>query len=314
MKLRRLAALAVRPRRRGLRRGAAPRPPGPSRAVGPDLLGHRHRLLRPERQRPARRERVVRVPGVEVVIGTGTGTSAPAPARRSSPASARERRPWRVRTESLPAYFQPLAAGHDPGAGTTEVRIPLTLPIGNNKPNVYLGLGDSITSGDGSSDRHGYALKLQNLLGPHFGRAEVHAIGRQGDSSAETARGHPQDPGLVRPGLHADPARDQRLAGPDLPEPGAVAPASRSTPCARSCEDVKDWDSLPVLATIIPGQPGEGARGPQRLVRRDERQDQGARAGAEGHARRPQRRLQGLPGTCPPSSPTTCTRTTPATR
>ena len=71
--------------------------------------------------------------------------------------------------------------------GTTEVRIPLTLPIGDNKPNVYLGLGDSITFGDGSSDRQGYVLKLQNLLGPHFARAEVQTRGRQGDTSAETA-------------------------------------------------------------------------------------------------------------------------------
>ena len=40
--------------------------------------------------------------------------------------------------------------------------------------------------GDGSSDRQGYALKLQNLLGPHFGRAEVRQV---------RPLGHDQRPG-----------------------------------------------------------------------------------------------------------------------
>ena len=69
-----------------------------------------------------------------------------------------------VRTESLPTYFQPPppAPIQVPGAAT-EVRIPLTLPTGGNNPNLYLGYGDSITYGDGSSDKQGYVLKLQNL-------------------------------------------------------------------------------------------------------------------------------------------------------
>ena len=48
--------------------------------------------------------------------------------------------------------------------GTAEVRIPLTLSIGSNRPNLYLGYGDSITKGDGSSDGKGYVAKLQVLL------------------------------------------------------------------------------------------------------------------------------------------------------
>jgi hypothetical protein len=129
-----------------------------------------------------------RVPGVEVVIGTGSGTSAPGTGVASVTGIQEGVSSIAVRTESLPAYYQapPSAPIQVPGA--TEARIGLTLPIGDNQPNLYLGLGDSITDGDGSSDGLGYKLKLQNLLGPHFGRAEVQTRGRQGDTSAETAQ------------------------------------------------------------------------------------------------------------------------------
>ena len=256
----------------------------------------------------------MRVPGVEVVIGTGKGTSAPGTGQAVVTGIREGAQTVAVRTESVPAYFQPAPPVPIQVPGPTEVRIPLTLPIGNNHPNVYLGLGDSITFGDGSSDRLGYVLKLQNLLGPHFGRAEVHAIGRQGDSSAETAEVAPRktlgwfDPAYTLILLGTNDWQDQTCQNQG-PSACFTIDSLRSI-----VEDVKDWDSLPVLATIIPGEPRDGARGPQRLVRRDERPHQGPRAGAEGHARRPQRRLQGRREPAPPSSPTTCTRTTPATR
>ena len=87
-----------------------------------------------------------RVPGVEVVIGTGTGTSAAGTGVASSTGIREGALSVAVRTESLPAYYQPPPAVpiQVPG-GATEVRVPLTLPIGGNKPNLYLGYGDSIT-------------------------------------------------------------------------------------------------------------------------------------------------------------------------
>jgi len=198
-----------------------------------------------------------RVPGVEVVVGTGTGTSAPGTGIANVTGIREGALTAAVRTESLPAYFQPLPPTpiQVPG-GATEVRIPLTLPIGGNKPNLYLGLGDSITFGDGSSDRLGYALKLQNLLGPHFGRAEVHAFGRQGDSSGETAEG-----GTTRRTLGwFDPAYTLILLGTndwhDQTCQKQGPSACFTIEALRSIvEDVKDWDSLPVLATIIPVNP-----------------------------------------------------------
>jgi lysophospholipase L1-like esterase len=159
-----------------------------------------------------------------------------------------------VRTESLPAYFQPPPPVSIQVPGPAEIRIPLTLPIGDNRPNLYLGLGDSITNGDGSSDGQGYGLKLQNLLGPYFGRAEVRLRGREGDSSAETAE-------VTRRTLRDyDPAYTLILLGTNdwhdqtCQQQGPAACFTIDS--LRSIvEDVKDWHSLPVLATILPANP-----------------------------------------------------------
>ena len=195
-----------------------------------------------------------RVPGVEVVIGTGTGASAPGTGVARVTGIQEGALSAAVRTESLPVYFQapPPAPIQVPGA--TEVRIPLTLPIGDNNANLYLGLGDSITFGDGSSDGQGYRLKLQNLLGPHFARADVQVRGRQGDSSAETAevtrrtlRDH--DPAYTLILLGTNDWHDQTCQ--------KQGPAACFTidSLRAIVEDVRDWSSLPVLATILPVNP-----------------------------------------------------------
>ena len=198
----------------------------------------------------------VRVPGVVVAIGTGTGTSAAGTGQAVVTGIREGAQTVAVRTESLPAYFQPPPPGSIQVPGATEVRIPLTLPIGGNYPNLYLGLGDSITFGDGSSDGRGYVLKLQNLLGPHFGRAEVRAIGRQGDTSAETAEATRRtlrwfDPAytLILLGTNDWHDRTCQNQGP--------AACFTIDSLRTIVEDVKDWDSLPVLATIIPGNPAK---------------------------------------------------------
>jgi lysophospholipase L1-like esterase len=161
-----------------------------------------------------------------------------------------------LRTESLPAYFQPPPPGSIQVPGATEVRIPLTLPIGGNNPNLYLGVGDSITFGDGSSDGLGYRLKLQNLLGPHFGRAQVQAMGREGNTSAESAQ-------AIRRTLRwFDPAYTLILLGTndwhDRTCQNEGPAACFTIDSLRTIvEEVKGWDSLPVLATIIPGNPAK---------------------------------------------------------
>jgi lysophospholipase L1-like esterase len=201
-----------------------------------------------------------RVPGVEVVIGTGTGTSAPGTGQAMVTGIQEGTHTAAVRTESVPAYYQPLPPFSVQVPGTAEIRIPLTLPIGENNPNLYLGLGDSITSGDGSSDGLGYGLKLLNLLGPHLGRAEVVRRGRQGDTSADTAevtrrtlRDH--DPAYTLILLGTNDWQDQTCQ--------KQGPAACFTIDAlrEIVEEVKNWESLPVLATIIPANPAMAPAG-----------------------------------------------------
>ena len=195
-----------------------------------------------------------RVPGVEVVIGTSTGRSAPGTGQAVVAGIREGVLSAGVRPESLPAYFQPSPPTSVQVPGTSEVRIPLTLPIGQNNTNLYLGYGDSITAGDGSSDRQGYVLKLQNLLGPYFGRAEVQAMGRQGTTSAEGATRTRATMGWYHPAwllIHygTNDWNDQTCQ--------RQGPAACFTidSLRKIVEDFKGWDTLPVLATIIPGNP-----------------------------------------------------------
>jgi len=200
-----------------------------------------------------------RVPGVDVVIGTGTGRSATGSGQAVVAGIQAGTLSVTLRTESLPYYFQPLAPATIQVPGTSEVRIPLLLQIGRNSPNLYLGLGDSITHGDGSSDGRGYQLRLQNLLGPHFGRAEVTTWGRQGDTSAETAEVTTKTLSWFNPAytlilLGTNDWHDQACQS---------RPATSCYTIERLREivrDVKDSDSLPVLGTIPPVNP---ARAPE---------------------------------------------------
>jgi lysophospholipase L1-like esterase len=195
-----------------------------------------------------------RVPGVDVVIGTGTGRSAVGSGLAAVTGIQAGTLTVALRTESLPYYFQTVAPVTIQVPGTAEVRVPLQLQIGRNSPNLYLGLGDSITYGDGSSDGRGYQLRLQNLLGPHFGRAEVTTWGRQGDTSAETAEVTTKTLGWYNPAytlilLGTNDWHDQSCQG-RLPTSCYTLDSLREI-----VREVKAWDSLPVLGTIPPVNP-----------------------------------------------------------
>jgi lysophospholipase L1-like esterase len=195
-----------------------------------------------------------RVPGVEVVIGAGTGRSVPGSGVATVTGIREGAHTAAVRPESLPAYYEASPPVPVQVPGTAEVRIPLTLPIGNNQPSLYLGLGDSITFGDGSSDGKGYGRKLQDLLGPYFGRAEVVLRGRSGDTSAATAqvtrrtlRDH--DPAYTLILLGTNDWQDQTCQNQG---PSACFTIEA---LGKIVDEVQGWRSLPVLATIIPGNP-----------------------------------------------------------
>ena len=195
-----------------------------------------------------------RVPGVQVVIGTGSGTSAPGTGIANVTGIQEGSLTLSVRDDSLPYYYQAPPAVPIQVPGTTQAAIGLALPIGGNRPNRYLGIGDSITAGDGSSDDQGYKLKLQNLLAPYFARAEVLTRGREGDSSIETAQ-------VIRRTLRdADPAYALVMLGTndwnDQTCQHEGPSACYTIDALRTIiDETKGWHTLPVLATIIPGNP-----------------------------------------------------------
>jgi lysophospholipase L1-like esterase len=83
-----------------------------------------------------------------------------------------------VRAASLPPFFQTHAnfevSVQSPQPAGADVFFPLILPLGpRSRPNIYLGFGDSITSGDGSVHHDGYADTVQGLLRGHFGQAGI---------------------------------------------------------------------------------------------------------------------------------------------
>ena len=211
---------------------------------------------------------IVRVPNVTVTIGTGTGTSAPTTGQAAVTGIQEGSFAPQVRTESLPAYFEPpiapLAPVTVPG-GATEIRIPLTLPVGGNRKNRYFGYGDSITAGDGSADGQGYALKLQTLLAPHFGYAEVVKFGRSGTNSAQGLERirtwlRTYSPSYVMILYGTNDWQDQTCQN--------KGPAACFTIDSLDgmIDAARNYDVLPVLATIIPVNPAKAPPGRQQWI------------------------------------------------
>src|SRR5206468_2620822 len=78
-----------------------------------------------------------------------------------------------VRRGSLPPYYAAPATLSVAVPQGQPLLVPVTLPIGSNRPNVYMGFGDSLTLGQGSSDGLGYRGRLQSRLTAFFGRGQV---------------------------------------------------------------------------------------------------------------------------------------------
>ena len=196
----------------------------------------------------------VRIPGVDVVIGAGTGKSAAGTGMAVVSGVVEGSQTVMLRTETIPTYFQPENPVSVQVPATGEVRIPLTLPIGRNNANVYLGYGDSITYGDGSSDKQGYVLKLQNLLGPYLGRADVKSWGRPGtfSSTGEDAIRVTMgwfDPAYVLIHYGTNDWNDQQC------QHSAASSCFTIDALRGMIDEAKDRDTLPVLATLIPTNP-----------------------------------------------------------
>jgi lysophospholipase L1-like esterase len=157
-----------------------------------------------------------------------------------------------LRRGTLPPYFVPPASTTVTLPQSQALLIPVTLPIGRNRPNVFMAFGDSISLGQGSSDDRGYATPLEQKLAAHFGRGMVV---REGVDATRSNRGAERiDDSLSR----ARPAYTLILYGTN---DWNVGDCKFAPPCFTidSLRDIvlsaRGSQSLPVLSTIIPGDP-----------------------------------------------------------
>ena len=131
-----------------------------------------------------------------------------------------------------------------------ELALGVTLPIGTNRPNVYMAFGDSITQGDGSRGRRGYRDELQGLLAARFGRAVVENEGVSGTDSERGLGRLPdrlarQQPAFVL--IHYG-TNDWNGFGCRV----VCGTAENLRRMVRVCREAR---SLPVVATLIPANP-----------------------------------------------------------
>jgi lysophospholipase L1-like esterase len=194
----------------------------------------------------------VRIPDAVVEIGGKQGRTVALTGEAIVDAVPDGSQTLTVRASSLPPFYQPpapMALAVPQTAGTTF--IPVTLPIGSNRPNVYLAFGDSITDGEGSSNGTGYPSRLQQKLQAYFGRATVIRDGLPGTRSNRGSDRLP-DSLTVRPAytlIHYG-TNDWNMAECKFNPPCFTIDSLRTM-----VRDVKGRGGLPVLATIIPANP-----------------------------------------------------------
>lgn len=121
-----------------------------------------------------------RIPNATVTIGGASGTSAMGSGQAVVNGVPSGTQTAAIRSDSLPPLFAPGPPATVQVPQNGELRLPAALPIGDNQPNVYLAFGDSISNGVGSTDGAGYRIRLVNLLGPYFGKAQVSNESRDG--------------------------------------------------------------------------------------------------------------------------------------
>jgi lysophospholipase L1-like esterase len=128
----------------------------------------------------------VRLPGVTVGIGGQTGETASGGQFTVTDVPAGEQEA-EAQASGLPAYFRPgvPVTVSVPQTGG-EIAVPATLEIGSNRPNHYLGFGDSITWGVGGGVGGGYQSYLEADLRSYWGEA---FLGNAGDPGTRSSRG-----------------------------------------------------------------------------------------------------------------------------
>ncbi len=194
------------------------------------------------------------VPDVDVVIGGRTGRSQVGGGGATITNVPAGTHTVALRPESVPPFFSPGALPTVQVPGDAQpVRIGLNLPIGPNRPDVYVAFGDSITRGDGAAPAQSYPTRLQTRLIAHFGDAFVNNRGGDGTNTFEALE-------RFRRNVPAnEPAYTLVMYGTnDWHDPVCQdnTPQCHTVPNLRTIVRlVKAERSLPFLATIIPVNP-----------------------------------------------------------
>ena len=197
----------------------------------------------------------IRLPGVTVTVGTGTGqTTAGGRAVVANVPSGTQMAT--AKPDSLPPYFTPgtPVPVQVPQAAGTEIAVPVTLPIGRNRPNVYMAFGDSITFGEGSNDGSGYRSYLEADLRSYWGGTP--SLINEGMSATRSDKGA----GRIGPALDRwRPAYTLILYGTndwnDIECRDERFPCYTISSLRSMIQEARSVQSQPILGTIIPVNP-----------------------------------------------------------
>jgi len=195
------------------------------------------------------RDEDVRIPGATVEIAGRTGLADSALGRAVVAGVPAGQQDVVALSEGLPSFF--VSVSRSIGVPSpSDVNLPVTLPIGRNRPNRYMAVGDSITVGDGSNGGGGYPGRLESQLARHFGEA---VVVNRGVTATDTKEGLQ----LIRDQLRAErPAFTLIHYGTnDWLHCAGQIPCYTIENLRRMVVAVKGPQSLPCLATIIPANP-----------------------------------------------------------
>ncbi|MBK5256001.1 MAG: SGNH/GDSL hydrolase family protein [Vicinamibacteria bacterium] len=124
-----------------------------------------------------------RIPNIEVVLG-GVKARTTASTGQATVQSPQGTQTLEVTASSLPPFYRPPASRTITVSSNAPVMVPITLPRGSNRANVYMAFGDSITNGEPEvGDGDGYRRMLESMLRAHFGSAAVAREGFDGTQS-----------------------------------------------------------------------------------------------------------------------------------
>lgn len=200
---------------------------------------------------------LVRLPGVTVDVAASSARTATLTGRAQVTGLLAGQASASVRASSLPRFYVagPARTVELPAQGT--LNLPVTLPIGGNRPNVYMAYGDSITQGEGSSDDRGYLPLLERRLRDSFGAATLIEDSAPGTTSQDGTRRIAADLRSVQPAwVLVHYGTNDWVFCDDVPSCFTVDSLRTIV------ERIKAAGGLPVLATIIPSNTGFSAKAP----------------------------------------------------